>query len=175
MMRHVYTSNEKISLVEHRACDNFVLYHDWFDPETQRGYNGWTPGCNFEEFQQRKASGRFYAMIQCNETGEIAGIIGLSPPEEEADLHIRIFAPYRRQGYGTATFALAAKYATEVLGIKELHAGAYPDNFGSKKMLERCGFVPNPAGSIQEKHYLTGEDVIQMDYIYRPGKLKKNT
>ena len=35
-------------------------------------------------------------------------------------------------------------------------------------MIERCGYVPNPAGNIPEKHFITGEAIIQMDYIYRP-------
>jgi len=33
-------------------------------------------------------------------------------------------------------------------------------------MLEKCGFVPYPEGNIPEKYYITGEDIIQMDYIY---------
>ena len=38
---------------------------------------------------------------------------------------------------------------------------------GSQKMLEKCGFVPYPESNIPEKHYITGEDIIQIDYIYR--------
>jgi len=178
MSRAVYASNDLISLVEYQPCDDRALYDCWLDPETKKGYNGYAPAASFEEFQQGnqkrledymngETEELFFAMIRCNRTGELVGALGISPPPTEPDLSIRIFAPYRRRGYGTSAFALAAKYTTEALRIKELHAGAYPDNIGSQKMLRRSGFAP-AAECPPEKHYLTGEDVIQMDYIYRP-------
>ena len=181
MDRAVFASNGLVSLVEYQTCDDRALYDCWFDPEVKRGYNGFVPAQSFEEFQRGnqkrfedfingESEELFFAMIRCKRTGELVGALGIAPgtpPEFEPDLSIRIFAPYRRQGYGSSAFALAAKYATEVLHIEELHAGAYPDNIGSQTMLGRCGFVPL-APCPPEKHYLTGEDVIQMDYIYRP-------
>ncbi|MCL2447179.1 MAG: 3-dehydroquinate synthase [Oscillospiraceae bacterium] len=181
MSRALYCANETVSLVEYQPCDDRALYDCWFDPQTKQGYNGWTPAASFEEFQQNnqqrhedfingESEALLFAMIQCNATGEVVGAVSIAPgtpPEFEPDLSIRIFAPYRRQGFGTLAFALAVKYATETLKIAELHAGAYPDNIGSKKMLTRCGFVPL-AQCPAEKHYLTGEDVFQMDYIYKP-------
>ena len=105
-------------------------------------------------------------MILLNSTGKIIGAVGISPPEAEADLAIWIFKQYRRQGYGTSSFALATTYATEVLGINELHTGCYPGNIASQKMLEHCGFIPNPSGNVHEKHYRTGNDIVQADYIF---------
>jgi len=163
-MRTVYASNDLISLVEYRPCDDRALYDCWLDPETRKGYNGFTPAATFEEFQRRNEPLQlFSAMIRCNGTGALVGALGIT--KAEADLSIRIFTAYRRRGYGTSAFALAAKYATEILQIKELHAGAYPDNTGSKKILKRCGFVPF-AVCPPEKHYLTGEEIFQMDYVY---------
>ncbi|MCL2194536.1 MAG: 3-dehydroquinate synthase [Oscillospiraceae bacterium] len=164
-MRAVYCSNEVLSLVEYQPCDDRPLYDNAHDPATQRGYN-YVLTTTFEEFQQRERKQRFFAMICHNATDEIIGAVGISPPEVEADLAIWMFSAYRKQGLGTSAFALATKYATETLGITELHAGVYPDNVGSKKMLARCGFVPlSPCPP--EKHYLTDEDVCQMDYVYR--------
>ncbi len=165
MNRAVYISNGTLSLVEYQCCDDRALYEDWLDPDTQKGYNG-VFVTTFEDFETRKIRQRFFAMIQLNGTNEIIGAVGISPPETTADLAIWLFAPYRRKGYGTLAFALATKYAAEVLKIAELHAGAYPDNIGSQKMLRRCGYVPYPAGNVPEKHYLTGEDIIQTDYIW---------
>ena len=167
--RSVYISGDVLSLVEYRRSDDRALYDNWRDPETQRGYNG-IYAAAFEDFQTREIRQRFFAMIQLNGTKEIIGAVGISPPEAEADLAIWIFAPYRRKGYGTVAFALATRYAVDVLEIAELHAGAYPDNTGSRKMLERCGYVPFPGGDVPEKHYLTGEDIIQMDHIYTQPK-----
>jgi RimJ/RimL family protein N-acetyltransferase len=147
--------------------DDRALFDDWLDPETQKGYNGLHVS-TFEKFQSRKNRQRFTAMIQLTDTEEIIGTVGISPPETTADLAIRIFKPYRRKGYGVPSFALATRYAVDVLKINELHAGSYPDNTGSQKMLQRCGYVPYPEGNVPEKHYITGEDIIQLDFIYKP-------
>jgi len=173
MNRKIYTSNEILSFVEYQKSDDRALYENWQDPEMQRGYNG-IYFTSFEEFEKRDSlRGRFFAMIRLNSTNEIIGSVGISPPETEPDLAIWIFGPYRRQGYGTSAFALATKYAMDELNIPELHAGAYPDNIGSQKMLKKCGYIPYPAGNIPEKHYITGEDIIQMDYIWKEGVVEK--
>ena len=166
MDRTVYISNDVVSLVEYRPCDDRALYESWLDPDVQQGFNG-IYVTSFEEFTKRDKHTQFTAMIRLDGTGEMIGTVGISPPEDIADLTIRIYKPYRRQGYGTSAFALATTYAVEVLGITELHAGAYPDNTGSRKMLEQCGYRPYSAGNIPEKHYITGEDIVQLDYIYK--------
>ena len=167
MRRSTYISNDTVSLVEYKKADDYFIYKNWLDTGTQNGFNG-IHVTTFEDFQAREIRQRFFAMILLVGSGEIIGAVGISPPETEADLAIWIYSQYRRQGYGTSAFALATKYAVEVLGISELHAGSYQDNIGSQKILAACGFVPNPSGSIREKHYLSGADIIQMDYLYKP-------
>lgn len=167
MKRTVYASNKKLSLVEYQITDDRALYEDWLDADTQKGYNSIFVD-SFEGFTKREIKQRFFAMIKLNGTGEMIGAVGISPPEIIADLAIWIFKPYRKQGYGTSAFALATKYAVDVLKIDELHAGVYPDNIGSRKMLCRCGYFPYTSGNVAEKHYLTGEEIVQMDYIYKP-------
>ncbi len=174
MIRKIYISNETVSLVEYHNCDNLALYNNWLDPGTQKGYNGFCVG-TFEEFACRDIKQRFFAMIQRGSDKEIIGAVGISPPETIPDLAIWMFKPFRRQGYGTAAFALATQYATDILKITELHAGAYPDNIGSNKMLARCGYVPYPLGNITEKYYLTGEDIIQKDFVYSPILIRPAT
>ncbi len=167
MNRKTYASNALLSLVEYRQSDDSALYNNWQDQDTQKGFNG-AHAATIEDSRRLAANQRFFAMIRLNSTGDIAGAVGISLPEREADLAIWLFKGYRRQGIGTQAFALAAKYAVEALGITELHAGAYPDNIGSQKMLKRCGFVPNSKGNYPAKHYLTGDDVIELDHIYKP-------
>ena len=167
MNRAVYISNEILSLAEYNKSDDRSLYENWLDPDTQKGYNG-VHVTTFVAFQTREFRWRFFAMIRLDSTGEIIGAVGISPLGTIPDLAIWVFKPYRRKGYGTAAFALAIKYAVEYLKFTELHAGAYPDNTGSLKMLERCGYVPYPAGNVPEKHYITGEDIVQKDFIYNP-------
>ena len=167
MQRHTYISNNILSLVEYWKCDDNALYEDWLDPDTQKGYNG-IYFTSFEDFSNRDIKLRFSAMIELNDTKEIVGAVAISPPETIADLSIQIFSPYRNRGYGTSAFALATKYAFETLNIAEIYAGAFPDNIASQKMLKKCGYVRHPNGDIFGQHYLTGEEIIQMDYIYRP-------
>jgi hypothetical protein len=38
-------------------------------------------------------------------------------------------------------------------------------------MLQKCGYVPYPEGNVPEKHYITGEDIIQLDFILKNGKI----
>ena len=162
--RIIYTANDVLRLVEYQGCDDCALYENWLDPETQRGYNS-AFSETFEEFTKGKTKQRFFAMIQLN---EIIGSVGISPPEAIADLAIGIFKPYRKQGYGSSAFTLATEYAVNVLGITDLHAGTYPYNISSIKMLKRCGYIPYPAGNIAEKHYITGMEIVQLDYNYKP-------
>ena len=167
MNRSIYISNDILSLVEYQKSDDCALYDNWQDPETQRGYNG-IYFTSFEEYEKKDSlRSRFFAMIRLNDTNETIGAVSVSPPETVLDLAIWIFKPYRRQGYGSSAFALTTKYAIDKLKITELHTGAYPDNIDSQKMLEKCGYIPYPAGNIPEKHYITGADIIQMDYIWR--------
>jgi RimJ/RimL family protein N-acetyltransferase len=164
--RKIYTTNEHLRLVEYLKSDDRALYDNWLDPDTQRGYNVLSIG-TFDEYQAREIKQRFFAMIQLITTNEIIGAVGISPLETLPDLAIWLFEPYRGQGHGTSAFKLATKYAVEELNISELHAGAYPDNIRSRRMLECCGYVPYPQGNVQEKHYLTGEDIVQLDFIYK--------
>jgi len=166
----LYTGDDVVGLVAYQKCDDLALYSDWLDPDTCEGFNG-VYVTSFEEFARREVRSRFFAMICLRGTGEIVGAVGLSPPEDLADLTIHVFRPYRGKGYGTAAFALAAKYIFDVLGITEIYAGAYAGNIASRKMLERCGFVPHPAGNLREKYYRTGADIVQLDHIFDRRKL----
>lgn len=121
----------------------------------------------YEEFAAREVRQRWYPAILRKQDGALIGILMLSPENSEADLAIRVFRPYRGKGYGTAAFRLGARYCFDALGIRELHAGCYPHNTASRKMLERCGFEHYPQGDISEKHFITGEDVTQYDFILR--------
>jgi len=110
MDRVIYVSNDTLRLVEYRQCDDYVVYEDWLDPDTERGYN-FVLKESFEEFSNRTVRQRFLAMIQLNSTKEIIGAVGISPLETVPDLAIWVFRPYRRQGYGVSAFTLATRYA----------------------------------------------------------------
>jgi len=167
-MEHaVFITDGIISLSEYLPCDYRASYECWLDPETQDGYN-MKYSETYEQFisdSSRIKSGRFSAVIIRNSDNMCVGEIGLSPEGMPPDLAIRMYKPSRRQGYGTMAFALGAEYCLKTFDLDRIYADCYPHNKGSMKMLERCGFVPHPEGNIPEKHYITGEDIIQYDYV----------
>jgi len=175
--RKIYIKNDIISLAECLPEDYEDLYNGWFDEEVQRGYNFKFEKTYDEYVKQNIEREEFHVTSNCaiilNENNKLIGSVGVSMyPDEPDDLSIRIFKPYRNQGFGTMAFALGAKYCFYVLGLEKIYAGCYPDNIRSMKMIEKCGFVPHPEGNIEEKHYITGEPVTQFDFVLRKEDLK---
>lgn len=165
MDRTIYVSGSGLMLGAYLASDAKADWLDWQDEETQRGYNT-KMDIPFSKFQHRPLRHRLYAVILREDAPETPlGIIMISPPPGDPDLAIRIFAPYRGQGIGTAAFSLAAHYAQETMHLGILHAGCYEGNERSRRMLARCGFERFPAGDVHEAHYQTGEPIWQFDYV----------
>lgn len=173
MNRKIYIANQDVSLAEYcPSIDNSDYYACWQDPDTRNGYNH-QMSCSPEEFNSRPIRSRFLAVILCNKNKESIGIVSLSPESSLPDLAIMLYRPYRGKGYGTSAFALAAKYCLETFHLECLYAGCYESNTASRKMLKACGFVPHPEGNCHETHYLTGEPVIQYDFVlYRMPAVK---
>lgn len=167
MNRKVYIANENLSLAEYcPAMDNEPYFECWQDPATQDGYN-YKMRDTLEEFCVRPTRSRLLAVIIRNEDSKPLGIVSLSPEDSLPDLAIMLYKPYRGQGYGTNAFSLAAKYCMEAFGFDCLYAGCFETNEVSRKMLQACGFVPNPDGDSHETHYLTGKPITQHDYVLR--------
>ena len=168
--RKIFVKNDTISLAEHLPEDNWDLYNGWFDEEIQKGFN-FKITKTFEEYVAQNIERKeFHLTSNCaiilNESNKLIGSIGVSMfPGEPDDMSIRIFKPYRNQGFGTIAFSLGVKYCFEILKLDKIYAGCYPDNIRSIKMIEKCGFKPNPEGNIAETHYITGEPVTQFDFI----------
>ena len=167
--RKIYIGGGAVSLAEYLPeTDARKCYDSWFDPEVQSGYN-FVRKDTFEEYAKKGcvevAGQRFHAVIISNGTREVIGAIGLSPEGTPPDLSIRIFKPHCGRGYGAEAFALGVKYCFDALNFDRIYAGCYPHNKASRRMLEKCGFRRNPAGDLDEKHYLTGEPIVQYDYV----------
>jgi len=170
MDREIYISGGAVSLAEYLPADARDCYDCWLDPDVQSGYN-YAIKQTFKEFADMKPKGRFFAVIVENETGNAAGVIGLSPEGSPPDLAIRLFRPYRGKGYGTEAFLLGIAYCFDALKLDKIYAGCYQHNAASLKMLAKCGFEPHPEGNVNEKHYLTGEPLVQYDYVlYAPPR-----
>ena len=166
MSRKTYISNSIISLVEYLEIDNIDNYNDWLDKDTQRGFN-LEMKYTFGEFLTDGPKNRLISAILLLSKNSIIGNIAISPLGTIPDLAVKIYKPYRNQGFGSMAFFLGTKYAIEHLQLVEIHAGCYSSNIASKKIIERCGYTRNPQGNLKEKHFITGEDILQLDYVYR--------
>lgn len=165
MERKIYITDGFVALCEYRKeTDDMDFYHCWKDQDTEKGYNLIRTE-TFEEFANHSIRSRFIAtVVRCSDNACV-GIIFVSPDHTLPDLAIMLYPPYRGQGYGTADFSLGVQYCFETLKVDRLHAGCYESNTASMAMLKKCGFQPHPEGNVNEKHYLTGEDIVQYDFV----------
>lgn len=165
MKRKKYISNDELSLAEYRPeDDDCECYECWQDSDTQNGYNYKIPD-SYEEFCNRPQKSRFLAVIIQNKINKPIGIVSLSPEGEPPDLAIMIYKPYRGKGYGKNALYLAARFIMDEFDFDCLYAGCYETNTVSLKMLKDCGFTRHPDGDTREKHYLTGEPIVQYDFV----------
>lgn len=77
------------------------------------------------------------------ETGKAIGAVDLfdfDPRHQRAGLGILIDKEFRGKGYGHETIELVKKYASEVVGIRNLWASVLSDNPASIKLFESCNF-----------------------------------
>ena len=165
MERKIYLTDGVVALAEYiQDEDSPALYACWSDPGTERGFN-MRQTRTYEAYCAWERPPGWGAIILrlCDETP--IGSIGFV--SENADLSIMLYPEYRGMGYGTRAFALGVRYCAEVLKLERVYAGCYPDNLASMKMIASCGFVRHPEGDLPERHYLTGEEIIQLDFFKR--------
>ena len=172
-MRQIYVEDDTLALSEYiDALDTADFYRCWQDAGTQEGYN-YRRADTLEDFRENGIRARFMAAIVRKSDGACVGIFFVSPEGGPADLAIMIYPAYRGRGYAVQAFSLGTRYCFEALGLPRVYAGCYPGNPASQRMLDACGFVPHPEGNQPDTHYLTGEAIIQMDFVKEnPGRIK---
>ena len=163
--RKIYIADEVISLSEYiESTDDLDCYNCWCEKKTQEDYNSKFTD-TFEEFSSQPINQRFLATIVNNVDDIPIGSIWVSPEGVEPDISLIIYKPYRGMGFESRALALGLKYWFEVLKMKFITAGCYPHDVVSMKILADCGFVRDQKNDSNEKHYLTGEDIIQYVYV----------
>ena len=168
--RKIYVEENGIALAEYVFdLDERDIYDCWRDEATESGYNNHAAP-TFEEHLKRPIRS---TKIMITKDGKTVGCLLLSPPDCDPDLAIMIYPEYRYQGIGTAAFRLGLKYCFDKYGFDFIYAGCMEGNEVSRKMLAACGMVPHPEGNVLEKHYITGEDRTQYDFVkYRNGIMR---
>ncbi|MDR2686873.1 MAG: GNAT family N-acetyltransferase [Oscillospiraceae bacterium] len=164
-MRKIYIADEVVALAECIPEVAPALYACWRDPDTERGYNIKQTKSYAEYLAARKTNGWSGIILRRGDETPM-GCVMIFPEIAQPDLAIMVYPGYRGKGYGTRAFALGAQYCAETFGLERIYAGCYPDNHASLKMLERCGFVPDPepVGGL-ETHYITGEEIVQLEFV----------
>ena len=66
-----------------------------------------------------------------------------------AEIGYGISEEYQNQGYATEAVGAAVKWALKQSGVKQIEAETEPDNNASRRVLEKCGFIPT--GTIGEE------------------------
>lgn len=76
------------------------------------------------------------------ESGDFIGCCGLRPYEDNTlEIGFHISSKYWRQGFAYEAAKKVIEYAFFELKISKLFSGHNPDNIGSKKLLEKLGFI----------------------------------
>lgn len=75
-------------------------------------------------------------------TGEAIGDAGLlyMPASHETELGYRLIKPRWREGLATEAAMRWLNYAFDELGLPEVIAFSHPDNIGSIRVMQKCGF-----------------------------------
>lgn len=123
----------------------------WGDPDVTRftDARGKLSDAEVEEIFDKylvldRQSGISYWPMFLRSDGEFVGCCGLRPHGDEADVYetgFYIRTRYWRQGFAEEAARAAIGYAFGTLGVKALKAGHGPKNIGSRRILEKLGFV----------------------------------
>ena len=76
----------------------------------------------------------------------------------------------RRRGIATAALHLISRWGIERLGLKRIYLHIDPDNVGSLKVAERCGFVRE--GTLRSVYFKEGRRVDSALFSLLPGDLE---
>lgn len=120
------------------------------DEEQARRF-GWYPARSthetvraaIERWQQEwRTDGARLAWALRDGEGVLAGGCELRLKEDgQAEISYWVFPQYRGRGWAARAVELAARYAFEYLGVQRIEACVEPDNWASRRTVERAGFM----------------------------------
>lgn len=93
--------------------------------------------------------------VVLKETGQVIGRAGLSVRQgfDLPELGFVIDVPHQRKGYGLEVCRAILGYAKEELAFEQVQALVDKDNFISKKLLEKLGFVYDGRVCVERRNY----------------------
>ena len=159
-------SNDDIALLEYNDSDDFLNYLDYKDEEVQKYMDIDTDIKSIYEFSMFLKSINYapkFTIIDLKGMRRI-GFVGLVNDE----LEIRIFKPYRNNGYGFKALSLFLKYMKEKrYSIIKIHVIEW--NKELEKLVRKCGFVKDYLDTTKISNRT--KDVITLhSYVFRLDK-----
>lgn len=144
---------ERLLLRPWREEDAQDLYRYASDPQVGPAA-GWPPHTSVENSREiirevLSAPGTFAVVLR--ETGEVIGSVGImragsgtaSMKEDEAEIGYWIGRPFWGQGLTPEAVRAVQRCCFEELGCRRLWCGYYEGNEKSRRVQEKCGFVPH--------------------------------
>ncbi|WP_182874199.1 GNAT family N-acetyltransferase [Microbispora sp. H10670] len=104
-----------------------------------------TTPAEFSSYLARSDQVSAVCMVTCLRSGgDLVGMVNLNDivrgSYQKCILGYAAFLPYVRQGYMSEAVALAVRHAFGCLNLHRVEADIQPDNFVSRRLIERLGF-----------------------------------
>ncbi len=77
-------------------------------------------------------------------------------PDSRAHIGYELASAWWNRGFMTEAVRAMVKFGFETIGLHSIEAGIHPDNVGSRRVLEKVGFVRE--GYFREKYFDTGRN-----------------
>lgn len=109
-----------------------------------------------DAFQER--NGVYWAIID-QASGDLVGSGGfwqIAKPHFRANIAYELAPAWWNRGIMTEAAGAMLTFGFETLGLHSIEAETHPDNIGSRRVLEKLGFVQE--GYFREKYFDTGRD-----------------
>ena len=143
-------SDEHVRLRPWRHADADVLERGWLDDEVAK----WNPVPDDRSLQhaqrwiggwgERQRVGLSIDFVIVAPDDAPAGEVGLSSFDElhgAAEIGFWLLPEFRGRGLAGSAVALVARWATEVVGVRLLHARTHADNGAAQGVLHAAGFI----------------------------------
>lgn len=132
------TERLQIHIASDREMEELIAAQT--DPELAAAYNEMLDGSRSHPEQ------RDWYAVWMLETKDGAHVGDLSfkglQPDGSAEIGYGIDEAYRNNGYATEAVGFAVRWALDQPGVARVEAETAPDNRASRRVLEKCGFVP---------------------------------
>ncbi len=137
-------------------------YQDWFDIDTQRGFNFIPTWHDIAEYIKLMENHKYIINAMISDNGIICGHITVSD-KEYSDIAVWIFKKYRKRGIAKSAIINLINELRERLKCSYLYAGIYKENDISMHLFRELGFEYYGQGEI-EREIFTGKETYQVIY-----------